>query len=92
MESVLESHGLCESLELSKTSESDLKRPSSESISKSNSTQKSWGTGIGPCYASKANRNGLRFCDLMEDDASLVAKLTAIRAFQVSTPITAHIR
>ncbi|KAH8045797.1 adenylosuccinate synthase [Aureococcus anophagefferens] len=38
--------------------------------------------GIGPCYASKANRNGLRFCDLVGDDAGLVAKLAAMRAFQ----------
>jgi len=38
--------------------------------------------GIGPAYASKANRNGLRFCDLMGDDANLVAKLRALREFQ----------
>ena len=38
--------------------------------------------GIGPCYASKANRNGLRFCDLVGEDAGLVAKLGALRAFQ----------
>lgn len=37
--------------------------------------------GIGPCYASKANRNGLRVCDLLDDD-DLKAKLGALRAFQ----------
>ncbi|KAJ1446969.1 Adenylosuccinate synthetase [Pelagophyceae sp. CCMP2097] len=38
--------------------------------------------GIGPCYASKANRNGLRFADLVGDPAALVAKLDALRKFQ----------
>ena len=38
--------------------------------------------GIGPCYASKMNRNGLRFCDLVGADATLVDKLAALRAFQ----------
>lgn len=27
--------------------------------------------GIGPTYASKATRNGIRFCDLMHDDFSI---------------------
>ena len=30
--------------------------------------------GIGPCYASKANRNGLRFADLLDGDAALETK------------------
>ncbi|KAJ8599945.1 hypothetical protein CTAYLR_002817 [Chrysophaeum taylorii] len=36
--------------------------------------------GIGPCYASKANRNGIRFADLK--DGSVGEKVRAIRAFQ----------
>lgn len=36
--------------------------------------------GIGPCYASKANRNGLRVCDLV--DGTLKAKLKTLRDFQ----------
>eukprot|EP00633_Aureoumbra_lagunensis_P008390 CAMPEP_0197314778 /NCGR_PEP_ID=MMETSP0891-20130614/35170_1 /TAXON_ID=44058 ORGANISM="Aureoumbra lagunensis, Strain CCMP1510" /NCGR_SAMPLE_ID=MMETSP0891 /ASSEMBLY_ACC=CAM_ASM_000534 /LENGTH=513 /DNA_ID=CAMNT_0042803389 /DNA_START=107 /DNA_END=1648 /DNA_ORIENTATION=+ len=51
--------------------------------------------GIGPCYASKANRNGIRFCDLM--DGTIVEKLRAIRNFQqkhypgVSAPLSENI-
>ena len=36
--------------------------------------------GIGPCYASKMNRNGVRFCDLK--DGSFFQKLGAMRNFQ----------
>jgi len=38
--------------------------------------------GIGPAYASKMNRNGLRFCDLVGPDAVLVERLTELRIFQ----------
>mmetsp|Transcript_4734 Transcript_4734/g.14047 ORF Transcript_4734/g.14047 Transcript_4734/m.14047 type:complete len:484 (+) Transcript_4734:105-1556(+) len=40
--------------------------------------------GIGPCYASKMNRNGLRFCDLVGPDSTLVARVTALRQFQAA--------
>ena len=38
--------------------------------------------GVGPAYASKMNRNGLRFCDLVGPDDVLVERLGALRAFQ----------
>lgn len=38
--------------------------------------------GIGPCYASKANRNGLRMCDVASSDDKLVARLGELCAFQ----------
>ena len=37
---------------------------------------------LGPAYASKMNRNGLRFCDLVGPDDVLVERLGALRAFQ----------
>lgn len=39
--------------------------------------------GIGPCYASKINRNGLRFVDLL-DPASLPDKMRELYKFQAS--------
>jgi adenylosuccinate synthase len=36
------------------------------------------GRGIGPCYADKATRLGIRFADLYDDDASLRDKVSAL--------------